>query len=401
MALWKPDPTFYPSPRLAGQAPPEKLAYVVTLNPDCAGRQAGRDGRRRRRPRLADLRPVVGRVEMPNAGDELHHFGWNACSSALCPYAPHPHVERRYLLVPGLRSSRIHILDTKPDPRQPKIVKTIEAGGDRQQDRLQPARTRSTAARTASTSARSARPTATGPGGIFVLDHETLRRQGRLGDRPRPAVPGLRLLVAPRPRHDDHQRVGHAEHGRERRRTRSCCWQASTATSCTSGICASAATCRRSISARSSRWCSSCGPPTTRPRPTASSASSSRSRTCRPRSGSGTARGRQLGRSARSSRFPAEPADADHLPPALKPFGAVPPLVTDINLRLDDQFLYVSCWGTGELQQYDVSDPFNPKQTGSVRLGGIVAQAGAPARPAPLTAARRWSRSAATAGAST
>jgi selenium-binding protein 1 len=27
-----------------------------------------------------------------------------------------------------LRSSRIHILDTKPDPRNPKIVKVIEPG---------------------------------------------------------------------------------------------------------------------------------------------------------------------------------------------------------------------------------------------------------------------------------
>ena len=37
--------------------------------------------------------------------------------------------------------------------------------------------------------------------------------------------------------------------------------------------------------------------------------------------------------------IPAEPADPDLLPPALKPFGAVPPLVTDINLSLDDRFL--------------------------------------------------------------
>src|SRR2546425_13217509 len=59
-------------------------------------------------------------------GDELHHFGWNACSTALCPYAPHPHVERRYLLVPGLRSSRIHVVDTKPDPRRPRIVRVIQ-----------------------------------------------------------------------------------------------------------------------------------------------------------------------------------------------------------------------------------------------------------------------------------
>ena len=68
---------------------------------------------------------------------------------------------------------------------------------------------------------------------------------------------------------------------------------------------------------------------------------------------------------------PAQPADPAQLPPALKPFKAVPPLITDINLSLDDRFLYVSCWATGEFQQYDVSDPFKPKLTGSVSLGGI------------------------------
>jgi selenium-binding protein 1 len=70
--------------------------------------------------------------------------------------------------------------------------------------------------------------------------------------------------------------------------------------------------------------------------------------------------------------IPAQPADPDKLPPLLKGFGAVPPLVTDINLSLDDRFLYVSCWGTGELQQYDVSDPFNPRLIATVKIGGIV-----------------------------
>jgi selenium-binding protein 1 len=79
--------------------------------------------------------------------------------------------------------------------------------------------------------------------------------------------------------------------------------------------------------------------------------------------------------------IPAEPASADDLPPLLKGFGAVPPLVTDINLSLDDRFLYVSCWGTGELKQFDVSDPFNPVETGSVRIGGIVRRQAHPARP--------------------
>ena len=77
--------------------------------------------------------------------------------------------------------------------------------------------------------------------------------------------------------------------------------------------------------------------------------------------------------------IPAEPAEADQLPPLLQPFGAVPPLITDISLSVDDQDLYVSCWGTGELKRFDVSDPRAPRETGSVRLGGIVAQAAHPA----------------------
>ena len=48
------------------------------------------------------------------------------------------------------------------------------------------------------------------------------------------------------------------------------------------------------------------------------------------------------------------------LPPLLQGFGAVPPLVSDIDLSLDDRFLYVACWGTGEMRQYDVTDPMKP-----------------------------------------
>ena len=84
--------------------------------------------------------------------------------------------------------------------------------------------------------------------------------------------------------------------------------------------------------------------------------------------------------------IPPEPAETEQLPPALQPFGAVPPLITDIALSVDDQSLVVSCWGTGELKRYDVSDPRNPRETGSVRLGGIVERA---AHPAAGAAQRR------------
>src|SRR5437773_9116980 len=125
MPLLKPDPTFYPSPKMAMQSPPEKLSYLALINskkddrPDAIA--------------VVDVDPdsisygkLVGSVDMTKPGDELHHFGWNACSACLCPYAPHPHVERRYLIVPGISSSRMHIIDTKPDPRKPQIVKVIE-----------------------------------------------------------------------------------------------------------------------------------------------------------------------------------------------------------------------------------------------------------------------------------
>src|ERR687888_602967 len=127
MARLTPDPTFYTSPAEAAAAAPETHAYVVTLNTGTNGDRAP-DALT-----VIDLQAgsstygqVTSRLDMPNVGDELHHFGWNACSSALCPWAAHPHVERRYLLVPGLRSSRLHIVDVGENPHNPKIAKVIE-----------------------------------------------------------------------------------------------------------------------------------------------------------------------------------------------------------------------------------------------------------------------------------
>src|SRR3712207_4035486 len=118
---------------------------------------------------------------MPNAGDEVHHFGWNACSATLCPYAPHPHVERRYLLVPGLKSSHIHILDTKPDPKQPEIVKVIEANELHERTGYSRPHTVHCGPDGIYMSALGT-PDGNGPGGVFVMDHDTFedRKSTRL-----------------------------------------------------------------------------------------------------------------------------------------------------------------------------------------------------------------------------
>src|ERR1700682_6542297 len=174
--LMMPDPTFYPSAKLAMQAPPERLAYVALLNANAGGRDA---------LAVVDVDAasgtygsVTGRVDMPETGDELHHFGWNACSAALCPYAPHPHLERRYLVVPGIRSSRIHIIDTKPDPRNPKIVKVIEAETIAARTGYSRPHTVHCGPNGIFVSALGA-PDGNGPGGIFILDPDSFDVLGK------------------------------------------------------------------------------------------------------------------------------------------------------------------------------------------------------------------------------
>src|SRR5262245_5274901 len=109
----------FATPEDARQSPPEKLACVI-------GVYAGTPVKKPDYLATVDLDPnsktysqVIHRLPMPNVGDELHHYGWNACGSC------HGERQRRYLVLPGLVSSRIHIVDMQ-NPREPKLHKVIE-----------------------------------------------------------------------------------------------------------------------------------------------------------------------------------------------------------------------------------------------------------------------------------
>src|SRR3954447_18159704 len=161
------------------EAPREELAYVAVLN------TAENGGAKPDAISVIDVKEgsgtygqAVGRVDMPNVGDELHHFGWNACSSALCPWAPHPHVERRYLLTAGLRSSRLHLIDVKDDPINPKIVKVVEPEELHRKTGYSRPHTSHCGPDGIYFSALGA-PDGGGPGGIFMLDHESFDVLGR------------------------------------------------------------------------------------------------------------------------------------------------------------------------------------------------------------------------------
>jgi len=106
--------SFHSSPHEAMQAPAEEFLYLACLRdagsdtPDFVAVVDAEEGR------------IVHELPMPNPGDELHHFGWNRCSSAC--HGP----DRSHLIVPGFRSTRIHVVDVSGDPRRPRIEKVIE-----------------------------------------------------------------------------------------------------------------------------------------------------------------------------------------------------------------------------------------------------------------------------------
>jgi selenium-binding protein 1 len=372
----RPDPTFYPSAKLAMEAPREQLAYVALL---------AVDGHERDALAVVDCDPqsarygrTIAEIEMPAEGDELHHFGWNACSSALCPYAPHPHVERRYLIVTGLRSSRIYILDTKPDPTRPRIVKTVEAEEVVRRSGYTRLHTTHCGPEGIYISALGDAE-GKGPGGVLLLDHDDFKIVGRWeSDRgpqylaydffwhlghdvmvssewgtPEMIENGVvpELLLGGKYGHQlhfwdlrKHKHLASVDLGAEHQMALEL--RPSHDPTKAYGFVNSVVT-LKDLSSAIWVW-------------------------------------QWDGKKADVTKvieIPAEPAAPEQLPPLLQGFKAVPPLVTDIDLSLDDRFLYVSCWGTGELRQYDVSDPWKPTLTGSVHLGGIVRRAEHPARP--------------------
>jgi len=377
MARWKPDPTFYPSPRLAMQGRPESLAYVATLNTNKDERPDAMT--------VVDVNPespaygkMVGKVNMPNAGDELHHFGWNACSSALCPYAPHPHIERRYLVVPGLRSSRIHIIDTKPDPREPKIVKIIEPEEFMKRARYSRPHTVHCGPEGIYMSALGSQE-GSGPGGVFLLDCESFDVLGQWEvDR------GPQYLAYDFWWHLGYDTMISSEWG--------------TPDTFEDGlkpeVLLSGRYGRRihiwDLRRRRHQQALDLGPEQQlifelRPAhdPTKAYGFVNAVASLKDLSSSVWLWHRDNGNwnIRKVIEIPAEPANPDDLPPILKDFKVVAPFVTDINLSMDDRFLYVSCWGSGEIRQYDVSDPTNPRLTGSVRIGGVVRRAPHPKNP--------------------
>jgi len=111
----------YASPAEAMESAHEKLLYTTALYVGTESKKPDYLATIDVDPESKTYSKIVHRLPMPNAGDELHHFGWNACSSC---HADKDH-SRRYIVLPGLLSGRIHIVDVA-NPAAPELFKVIE-----------------------------------------------------------------------------------------------------------------------------------------------------------------------------------------------------------------------------------------------------------------------------------
>jgi selenium-binding protein 1 len=110
----------YASPLEAMRAEREKRLYVMALYVGTGRNSPDYLATVDVDPASPKYSQVVHRLPMPTLGDELHHSGWNACSSCHADASR----SRRFLLLPGLKTGNIHVVDMA-DPAAPKLHRTV------------------------------------------------------------------------------------------------------------------------------------------------------------------------------------------------------------------------------------------------------------------------------------
>jgi selenium-binding protein 1 len=341
----------YESPAAAGKAPREKLVYVTAL-------YVGSDEKQPDYLATVDVDPdspsysqVVHRLAMPNVGDELHHFGWNACSSC----HGDPEKSRRFLVLPGLRSGRIHIADVA-SPAAPSLDKVIEPEEVAEKAKLSAPHTVHCL-----------------PSGEIMLS--------MLGDGQGNAPGGFLLLD------QEFQIVGRWEHADPRMKFNYDFWYQPRRNVMVSSEWAAPKTFRGGFQlddVKAGKYGSRIHFWDWKERRLTSSIDLGSEGLIplevrfhhNPQSDHGfvgAALSSSLwhwhetnGKWQADKVLQVEPVETKDWP------FAVPGLITDLVLSLDDRFLYFSNWLHGDIRQYDVSDPARPRLAGQVWLGGVI-----------------------------
>src|SRR5881398_740190 len=101
----------YASPQEAMKAQPEKVLYAIALYNGTGIEEPDYLATVDVDPNSPTYSQVISRTVMPYVGDELHHFGWNACSSCHGDEGK----SRQFQIIPGFHSSRMYIVDTSDE----------------------------------------------------------------------------------------------------------------------------------------------------------------------------------------------------------------------------------------------------------------------------------------------
>jgi methanethiol oxidase len=338
-------PSFYASPAEARQAPPEEFLYVACLHegtgvdkPDFLAVVDAEEGR------------IVHETPMPNVGDELHHYGWNRCSSAC--HGP----DRSHLIVPGFRSSRVHILNVADDPRKPRIEKVIEPEEVIRETGYTRPHTVHCMPGENVVMAMLGDAEGNGSGGFAVIDAQTFEVKGRWengGERPplnydfwyQPRQNALVSSEFGEPNAYepgfDLDDVGQGRYGR-----RLHFWDLEKRT-----LEQTIDLGEQGMVPLEIRWLHD---------PDAEEGFV------------GAALSSAIWRFHKNGSWQAEPViTTDAVELEGWPFP-VPALITDLVLSMDDKALYFADWLHGDVRRYDVSDPASPKLTGQLWLGGVL-----------------------------
>lgn len=295
---------------------------------------------------------VVGRFSMPNIGDELHHYGWNACSSC------HGEGHRRYLVVPGLASGNIYIVDAV-DPVNLKLHKTISGAEIARQTNLSTPHTVHCRADGVMMISMLGDAAGNAPGGFLEIDSNF-----EISGRWEKSLDGMNFNYDfwYQPRHDvmissewaapntvkNGFKLEDVEAGKFGHHLHFWDWS------------------KRKIAQSIDLGTDGMIPLEVRfhhdPDSTHGFVGAALS--------SAVFHWQKTGGEWKANKvIQVDPVETEGWP------FPVPGLITDIVLSLDDKFLYFSDWLHGDIRQYDISDPENPRLTGQVWLGGVIGHA--------------------------
>ncbi|XP_041876229.1 methanethiol oxidase isoform X3 [Corvus kubaryi] len=348
----------YPSCPDVLKAPREEVAYVTCTYRSTCIDQPDFLATVDLNPRSPHYGQVIHRLPMPNVGDELHHSGWNVCSSCFGERGR----SRNRLVLPGLVSSRIYVVDVGTEPRAPRLCQVVNPEDVFWKCGLGYPHTSHCLGSGEVMISTLGDPAGNGKGGFILLDAETFEVKGtwEKGDE----APPMGYDFWYQPRHNvlistewgipkvlgygfDPNDLGKGRYGR-----RLNVWDWST---------------HRYIQAIDVGEDSAPLEIRFLHNPDASEGfvgctiSSAIHRFYKTERGDWAAE--------KVIQVPSKKVEGWLLP-------EMPGFITDILISLDDRFLYFSNWIHGDVRQYDISDTRRPKLVGQVFLGGSITKGG-------------------------